>query len=452
MRATALLVIALGAGACGAPAADDPSFALLGGDTTIFDDGAEAFAYALRNMSMQHRAPFQIGDGIFNRNWIAAPASPQGNDGLGPTYNAISCSACHDNNGRGAPPSSAADPFLGLLLRLSQPGSDAHGGPNPDPSYGDQFNQYAIMGVPSEGTPLVSYAERPSRYADGTSYSLRVPSYSFPMLNYGPLADGIMVSPRVAPQVVGLGLLEAVAEETIRGFAAQNGGHPNYVWDAASSSTVIGRFGWKANQPSLRQQSLGAFRGDIGITSTLFPTKNCPPVQTACAQAPQSMTQPNLEPVFEDAIVAHSLGLAIPARRKLGDTQALRGEKLFSQIGCATCHIGKMMTGTLADWPELSNQTIRPFTDLLLHDMGPDLADGRPDFQASGSEWRTPPLWGLGLAQTIDGYLYLMHDGRARGFAEAILWHGGQAATARDGFAALGKNDRDALVAFLSSL
>lgn len=261
-----------------------------------------------------------------------------------------------------------------------------------------------------------------------------------------------MISPRLAPQVVGLGLLEAVSEQTILGFAAANGGHPNHVWDLKSQSTVLGRFGWKANVSSLEQQTFGAFRGDIGITNALYPTENCPPPQTACASAPESIDQPNLEKLFADSMVVHSLGLAIPARRDLDDPKGLRGEQLFSQIGCASCHIPKMVTGTLDGWPELSNQTIRPFTDLLLHDMGPGLADGRPDYEATGSEWRTPPLWGLGLVQSIDGYLFLLHDGRARGFAEAILWHGGQGQAARDAFTKLSKSDRDALVAFLGTL
>jgi CxxC motif-containing protein (DUF1111 family) len=431
---------------------DDPSLALSGGDTTIFDEGDEAFAYALRNMSSDHRGPYQIGDGIFNRNWVAAPATAQGNDGLGPTYNAVSCSACHTNNGRGATPASDADPLLGLLVRIALPGADAHGGALPDPNYGDQFQEYAILGVPSEGTVAVRYGERAGSYADGTAYSLRVPSYSFPALSFGPLGAGVLTSPRLAPQVVGLGLLEAVSEDTVKALAAKNGGHPNYVWDVQAGATRLGRFGWKANQPGLAQQSFAAFRNDIGITNALFPTKNCPPVQTACAAAPQSSLQPNLGPVFADATVAHSLGVAIPARRKLDDQTALHGERLFDALGCAACHVPTLTTGTLDGWPELSGQTIHPFTDLLVHDMGEGLADGRPDFQASGSEWRTPPLWGLGLVARVSGALDLMHDGRARGFAEAILWHGGQASAARDAFTRLSRADRDAVVAFLGTL
>jgi CxxC motif-containing protein (DUF1111 family) len=428
-----------------------PEAALLGGDTTVFDDGDEALVHPLRNLSMDYRGPFQIGDGVFNRNWVSAPATPPGRDGLGPTYNATSCSGCHDNNGRGATPD-GDEPFLGLLLRLSVAGANEHGGPQPDPVYGDQLQPYAILGVPAEGTPRVTYTEQPGSYGDGEAYSLRAPAYTVVDLKLGPLADGVLISPRLAPQMVGLGLLEAVDEATIEGFAATNGGHTNHVWDVAKQTTTLGRFGWKANQPTLAQQSFAAFRGDIGITSAMFPDKSCTAAQTDCLAAPMSDTIPNIQDPKAAAMVVHALGLAVPARRKLDDAQALHGEELFGQIGCGSCHVQKMVTGVLADWPELSNQTIHPYTDLLLHDMGAGLADGRPDFEATGSEWRTPPLWGLGLSAVIDGYLFLLHDGRARDFAEAILWHGGQAEAARESFRALPKSDRDALVAFLESL
>lgn len=449
----ALSLVSFGCGSSDvATPTDDPNRALLGGDTTVFDDGAEAFNYPLRNLHEENRAPFQIGDGVFNRNWVTAPASVKSSDGLGPTYNAISCAACHVNNGRGSTPSTPDDPFLGLLLRLSIPGEGEHGAPKPEPNYGDQFNQFAILGVPSEGTPAVTYAEQTGAYGDGTSYSLRAPTYDFAELNFGPLAEGVLVSPRIAPAMVGLGLLEAVSESTILGFAEKNGGRANYVWDVKSGQSVIGRFGWKANQPNLEQQTFFAFRGDIGITSHLVPDENCPPVQAACAAAPPSLSQPNLDSVKEHAMVVHALALAVPARRNLDDAGAQKGERLFEQIGCATCHIPTMKTGELADWPELSHQTIHPFTDLLLHDMGPDLADGRPDYLATGSEWRTAPLWALGLVSSINGELSLMHDGRARGFGEAILWHGGDAEQAKRAFEKLSRGDRDALVTFLGSL
>ena len=454
MKSRAILLgwIVLAAGGCGGTTGATPDTELLGGDTTIFDEGEEAFTFPLRNMSSEKRGLFQIGDGIFNRNWVAAPASVQGSDGLGPTFNAISCAACHDSIGRGATPATPTEAFAGLLLRLSVPGQDEHGGPRPHPDYGDQFQHRAILGVPAEGAASVSYKEMPGTYGDGTAYSLRTPSYKISAPGFGPLDEGVMLSPRLAPQMQGLGLLEAVSESTIRGFAAQNGGKVNEVWDTMRQKTVIGRFGWKANQPNLEQQTFAAFRNDIGITNALYPAKNCPPAQVACAAAPPSETQPNIAGIKADSMVVHALGLAVPARRRIDDPKALRGEALFQDIGCARCHIAKMTTGTLDGWPELSNQTIRPFTDLCLHDMGPGLADGRPDYLAGGSEWRTPPLWTLGLVEGIEGFLFLLHDGRARGFAEAILWHDGEARGQAEAFRALSKADRDALLAFLQSL
>jgi CxxC motif-containing protein (DUF1111 family) len=297
----------------------------------------------------------------------------------------------------------------------------------------------------------VTYEEVPGTYADGATYSLRKPTYAIKDLTLGPLASGVMISPRLAPQTIGLGLLAAVEDSTILAFAAQNGGKANYVWDERAQKMALGRFGWKANQPTLEQQALGASRNDMGITDSLFPTENCPP-DSACAKAPPSTSQPNLQPLAESALVVHAFGLAVPARRALDDATALHGEQLFTQAGCATCHVPKMTTGTLPNWSELSGQTIRPFTDLLVHDMGADLGDGRPDYLATGSEWRTPPLWGLGLVQPIENALFLLHDGRARSFEEAILWHGGQAAPAKDAFRAMPKSDRDALVRFLSTL
>src|SRR5262249_9765543 len=153
---------------------------------------------------------------------------------------------------------------------------------------------HAILGVPAEGTPSVSYAEVPGTYADGEAYSLRKPTYTIGALGFGPLAAGEMISPRIAPQLVGLGLLQAISEDTLHGFAASNGGKLNMVWDSAAQRIAVGRFGWKANQPNLAQQSFGAFRGDIGNTSALYPTENCPPAQTACVAAPPSNSQPNL--------------------------------------------------------------------------------------------------------------------------------------------------------------
>jgi len=267
-----------------------------------------------------------------------------------------------------------------------------------------------------------------------------------------------MVSARVAPAVIGMGLLEAIPEETLRALADPDdrdgdgiSGRLNTVWDAIAKKPAVGRFGWKASVPGLRQQIAMAALGDIGLTTSLYPEQNCPVAQADCRKA-ENGGEPEIEDDFLDRLELYSQTLAVPLRRDVEDPQVMRGEALFAQTGCAACHVMTLKTGAHASRQELSHQTIHPFTDLLLHDMGEGLADGRPDFLASGSEWRTPPLWGLGLVRVTNKHEYLLHDGRARGFAEAILWHGGEAAAAKERFRTLPQDERAALLAFLRSL
>jgi len=461
VKRLATVLLSVLAGCAGEEAAPEPGLELSGGAATIFDQGSNAYAFPARNYSSDHRDLFALGDHFFNRNWVTAPASISGNDGLGPTFNATSCSACHFKDGRGAPPEMPGEAFLGLLLRLSVAGADEHGGPLPEPHYGGQFNHRSILGVPAEGEASVAYEDVPGAFPDGEPYVLHRPHYQFANLAFGPLAPDVMVSPRVAPPTFGLGLLQAVSEATVLARADEadaNGdgisGRPNRVWDARAGQLALGRFGWKANQPSIEQQTAGAFLGDIGITSSLFPAENCPAGQTACSAARSGGT-PGAPELSDDKLrdmTVYGMGLGVPVRRDWTRADVRAGERLFGELGCAACHAPKLETGTLEGFPELSGQTIRPFTDLLLHDMGEDLADGRPDFLASGTEWRTPPLWGLGLLATVNRHTRLLHDGRARGVQEAILWHGGEGTRAKEAFRTLSKADRTALLAFLDSL
>jgi CxxC motif-containing protein (DUF1111 family) len=438
--------------------APEPGEELAGGATTVFDSGARAFTLSARNLVEVHESDFFVGNSFFNKNWVIAPSSTTARDGLGPTFNARSCSACHFKDGRGRPPLELDEPMLSMLVRLSIPGADEHGGPLPEPNYGGQLQPDAIPGVAPEGRALVHWQELPGSYADGEAFSLRQPTLELVDLAFGPLAQDALLSARVAPQMIGLGLLEALPEATILAFADpddQDGdgvsGRPNYVWDPITQTTVLGRFGWKANQPGLRQQNAGAFRGDIGITSSLHPSEDCPTSQTACAAA-ESGGSPELDEALLDAITTYSRLLAVPARREVDDPEVLRGRELFHTVGCADCHVPRLETGELAGFAEVSNQVIWPYTDLLLHDMGDGLADGRPDYEASGSEWRTPPLWGIGLFSVVNDHTFYLHDGRARNLAEAVLWHGGEAQAARDGFVELAADERAALLRFLESL
>lgn len=431
---------------------------LSGGDTTVFNATLNAFGQPARNLPLDLRTDFFVGNAFFNRSWVTAPSSTEGSDGLGPLFNARSCSSCHFRDGRGRPPLTPDEAFVGLLFRLSIPGQSEDGGPLDEPVYGGQLNQQAILGVAEEGRVVVTYSEIPGAYVDGDPYSLRMPTYDFVDLAYGPLDANVRVSPRTAPFIFGLGLLEALDEATILERADPDdsdgdsiSGRPNRVWDRREQRVVLGRLGWKANQSSIEQQSAGAFLGDIGLTSPLFPVENCTAAQADCRAAPNGGT-PELDQNKLDAITFYGRFLAVPARRDVDDPDVRRGEALFAAIGCASCHVTTLVTGTVADAPALSEQRIHPYTDLLLHDMGAELADDRPDSAADGREWRTPPLWGIGLVETVNRHTMFMHDGRARGFAEAILWHGGEGEAAREAFRALSRDERAALIRFMESL
>jgi CxxC motif-containing protein (DUF1111 family) len=428
---------------------------------TTLDLSVNAFGDAAKNLAGNADGAFVVGNSLFRSNWVVAPASVPSRDGLGPMLNAVSCGSCHTLDGRGQAPKTEADRLSDLLIRLSRPGTDAHGGPLPDPAYGGQLNGRANPGVLAEGDMLVRYTEQPGTYSDGTAYSLRQPAYSWRDLGYGPMPADILFSPRVAMQIPGLGLLEAVDAATIEALADPNdadgdgiSGRPNYVWDKVAGRAALGRFGWKANQPTIRQQVADAFAGDMGLSSTLHNSEELSEMQINQFHydlLPNGGT-PEVTDVQLDAVAFYCSALAVPVRRNFQAGPVLRGKQLFAQVGCGKCHTPKLTTGSNGNIPEFANQTIRPYTDLLLHDLGPGLADGRPDFLASGREWRTPPLWGLGMIRTVSGHTTLLHDGRARNAEEAILWHGGEADGARQKFVKLPQQDRAQLLQFLQSL
>ncbi len=442
-----------------------------GGETTVVDTSRNAFSNPAANLKGDRLTPFFVGNSFFKRNWVEAPASTGARDGLGPLFHARSCSGCHVLDGRAVLPSAAGsqEAAPGLLIRLSIPGQDAHGGPLPEPSYGRQFAPQATQGVKAEGNVVLQYKARTAAYADGQRYTLRVPQYRLTALAYGPLAKDTLLSPRLAPQVIGMGLLEAIAEadllqtaerQRLAGTAVR--GRVNRVWDAYAQKEVVGRFGWKANVGSIAHQTAAAFADDIGITSKRFPAEDCTTVQTACASAPRggatgragqaAAGQPEIDEHTLEQVIYYARTLAVPAQRDANHAQVLRGQALFERAACSACHVPAQRTGVLDGFPELSKQRIRPYTDLLLHDMGAELADGRPDFLAGPRDWRTPPLWGLGLIDTVNGSANFLHDGRARNIEEAILWHGGEAAESRGAFVQLSAKDRAALLRFVKSL
>jgi CxxC motif-containing protein (DUF1111 family) len=304
----------------------------------------------------------------------------------------------------------------------------------------------------------VEYRSIAGQYADGEPYELLEPTYVIEGLAHGPLDADVQVSPRVAPAMIGLGLLEAIADERLLELADTDdadgdgiSGRVNRVWDLEAGALAIGRFGWKAEQPSVRQQAAGAFLGDIGITSSLFPDAECSAAQLDC-QTATSGGAPELTDRLLDRVERYSQLLAVPGRIDYADAAVVRGRTLFGELGCAGCHVASHRTSADAELEEVQDQLIWPYTDLLLHDLGEALSDSRPSYEAAGNEWRTPPLWGIGRYPTVNGHDRLLHDGRARGVAEAILWHGGEASASQHAFTQLSASERFDLVAFVESL
>lgn len=459
----------------GAPV--DPAEAFPGGAATSPGPlDRRAFSQHAANLPFDQQLDFEIGNALFDRIWASAPASTQASDGLGPLFNAKSCQQCHIRDGRGHTPSAnyPDDNAVSMVLRLSIPPTteaeeeDIASGRRPiipEPTYGAQLQDRALPGHAIEGRMHLTYEEVSFHFPDGEVASLRRRTYAIEALGYGPLHPQTRLSPRVAPPMIGLGLLEAIAEADIRALADPDdrdgdgiSGRVNEVWSLEFDRPMLGRFGWKAVEPTLVQQSAHAFSGDIGLSSWIAraPWGDCTAAQPVCLEAPHgdSPQYGNLEIADKmmGPLVLYVRNLAVPARRDVEAETALQGRELFADLGCASCHTPSFTTGSSPRSAHLAHQKIWPYTDLLLHDMGEGLADGRDEGHANGREWRTAPLWGIGLTETVNGHTFFLHDGRARNLTEAILWHGGEAQRSRDGFVALTKSEREALLAFLNSL
>lgn len=470
-RPSFLLLMALAMSGCDdAPrfTAAEPGESRSGGATTVNKSDRNAFSMPSANLSPVRRLDFSVGNSFFRNPWVIAPSTTTARDGLGPLFNTNACQNCHIKDGRGHPPEPGADNAVSMLVRLSIPDDPAFAehikqlGLTPEPVYGKQLQDMAIPGVTPEGKVRVDYDSMTVHFRDGTPVHLRRPTLQITQTGYGPMHPQTRASARIAPPMIGLGLLEAIPQAAILANANSNDeqgtgitGTPNWVWDDAQQKTVLGRFGWKASQPSIKQQNAHALAGDMGLTSTLMPVDDCTPSQTACLAAPNG-NGPNGEPEVSDNILRlitfYTRNLGVPARRDVADPQVLAGKSLFFKAGCQQCHTPEFTTSADAAEPELANQVIRPYTDLLLHDMGEGLADNLSEFQASGQQWRTPPLWGIGLTHTVSGHTQFLHDGRARDLMEAVLWHGGEALPAQRQVLAFDAEQRAALLAFLNSL
>lgn len=434
----------------------------------------DAFSQPADNLTFKQELDFRVGNGLFRRIWVSAPASTIASDGLGPLYNARSCQRCHLKDGRGHPPEGPQDSAVSMFLRVSIPAPDAAeieryiAGTHataPEPTYGTQLQDFSLPGHVPEYRLKIDYQEFEVPLSGGGVAMLRRPTYTADNLGYGPLHPDAMLSPRVAPQMIGMGLLEAIPTEDILAWADPHdldgdgiSGNPQIVWSDVHDRPMLGRFGHKAGNPTVMEQTASAFAGDIGISNPIHQAGSgeCTDLQTDCTAARDGgdAEQAGFEIGQEslDLVAFYSQTLAVPARRDVDDPEVLQGRRVFFDSGCASCHRPSYVTHRLTNDNPASFQLIWPYTDLLLHDMGPGLADNRPEARANGQEWRTAPLWGIGMTETVSGHTYFLHDGRARSLLEAVLWHGGEAQAARDAVVEMPPEDRAALIRYLESL
>lgn len=427
---------------------------ISGGDATTFDASSGAYGNTIDGLSGQDEHIHSLGDRMFEASFVKGPAPIF--SGLGPIYNQASCVSCHPNEGRGKAPESGTT-YESMFFKISMPGEDEHGGPLPVPGFGLQIQDRAVFGALPEAKINISWLPKTVTLKDGEVVELRYPQYD--VINpYIPLPEGYKISPRVARSNFGMGLIERIDESSIMAHADPNDGNgdgisgrPNYVYDFVNHSPKqLGRLGWKASVPDIKGQIARALAEDIGVTTSVFPRK--------VAEGQEQMKAAYLPPTTDihdsilNALTFYMRTLAVPARRNVDDPEVLQGQRIFKSIGCVKCHADVHTTKVDVRFKPLSGQIIRPYSDFLLHDMGPDLADNRTEYEASGQEWRTPPLWGVGLSKRVTGHSQLLHDGRARSFKEAILWHGGEAQPVKQIFTQLSAGNRASLIRFLESL
>jgi len=469
----------------------DPQEIKQGGETGITITSSESYSKPSSNLTASRKGNFFIGNAFFKQPWVLAPASTDSRDGLGGLFNVAACQSCHVKDGRGHAPMTAEDDADSLLIRLAMPATTdeqrqqlqssliekiAH------PVYGGQLQDRGIQGVPAEARIAVQWTDKPVTFADGHIETLRAPTFNLTKPGYGAFDDELMVSPRIALPMIGLGLLEQIPDEDIKKQAVSNNknadknansirGKFNWVMDPQTGKHALGRFGWKAGQTKLITQNQSAFSEDMGLTSNIRPHESCMPAQTACLNATTGADEQGngKSPVeVNDEVVKfvefYTRNLAVPNRRNADDKLVLAGKKHFYDMGCQSCHTPRyQLPKTNDDNLEQHGQVIYPYTDLLLHDMGDGLADRtiagklppktvQVEFLANSYEWRTPALWGIGLAQTVDPQATFLHDGRARTLMEAVLWHSGEAQKQQQKVLKLDKQGRAELNAFLKSL
>ncbi|MCG8488459.1 MAG: hypothetical protein MI756_13390 [Chromatiales bacterium] len=470
-------------GGCSNPSAPtlSPTEALPGGDTSVSTRPYASFQLPAENLPQALHPDFHAGKALAHQPWVRAPTITTARDGLGPIYNARTCLFCHINGGRSQMPDSPNRELIGPFVRISIPGSDKIQGVVPEPVYGDQLQTQSValshqlrqvsqvrkvslksQEVKPEAYIYIDWQKSSFTYPDQTVVSLRWPKPRITKLAYGELDSNTLFSLRNSPPIHGTGLLELIPQSAIDALADpqdKNGdgisGRVNQVWDFEQAKTVPGRFGLKANRANnLRIVTAAAFTGDVGITNSIFPQQPCTEAQIQCLKTPHGNGEEGVEIPTKllDLVSDFLRNIGVPKRSNWNSETVLAGRELFFRTGCQACHHPDYTTGESSRMPHLAKQKIWPYTDLLLHDMGADLADDRPDYEATGSEWRTPPLWGVGLREAVNGSNNLLHDGRARTVEEAIIWHGGEAQKAKQNFVNLKADQRDLLIKFVESL
>ena len=432
---------------------------------------ASDYSSPLAGLSAQNKLDFHIGEGVFQKFWVPSPSSTTASDGLGPLFNTRSCNSCHLNNGRGHAPdeniSGASIPSFLIKLGKSYPIAEIQPNkffpPIGDARYGHQFQGHSSPGVLPEGDYYLTYTTHIETLKDGTKVKLRKPNLHWNELNYGEFEDSTGFNMLVSPALIGMGLLDNIPDDTILSAAdpddKNNDGISGRVsWIPNGINKTIGRFGYKASVASVSAQNQSAFNNDLGLSTPLNPNPygDCTALQQDCLASPDG-NSPHLGNLEVDKQQARLVDLFVslsspPAMRNLTSTRFLKGKDIFENGGCASCHTPKMKTGNHSEFSVLNNRTFFPFTDMLLHDMGPELASGFPSFSASPSEWRTAPLWGIGLSRKVSGRVGFLHDGRAKTIEEAILWHGGEGQKSKNYYKNLNKEQRNTLIYFLESL
>ena len=443
----------------------DPS--LPGGETSNQVENKNSFSLSSRNLEEHMRINFLVGNALFERMWEDSSISKNiAKDGLGPFFSARSCESCHINDGRGHIPITNKEDKISVVIQISQniAQSNDYIKNIEDDIYGGQISEFAVKDVLKEADIIIDYKYSLEMYEDGRVVELRRPIIKIDNLNYGDFNESTTFSARIAQPMIGLGLIEHISDQSLLMNEDINdtnndgvSGKANKVWDIENEKLAIGRFGWKAAQPSVYQQTADAFYHDMGLSNKLYSNPfNCTSKQVECAKAISGNSEEydDLEVSNDqlDLVTFYSSQLGVPARRSINAENVKKGKEIFFALNCNSCHVESFTTGDSGSHANLNNQIIYPYSDFLLHDMGESLSDGVSEFFAQGSEWRTPPLWGIGLTSIVsDEYGYL-HDGRARTIEEAILWHGGEANEIIQNYKKLKKYEVNQLLSFINSL